>query len=190
MVSLSNKIRAILEAIRDDILPLTEKMVAEGNHVFGGAVLRADTLETVVAGSNARVENPIYHGEIDAIRRFFALEAHPSPDDCIFVATHEPCPMCASAIAWAGFSEIWVLFGYEDVERDFGMPVDLAMYRDIFGAEGARAENSFFRKYLLPEEAAKCPDSEGLLNEIESLNRRYRSLKVKDFRYPGMSRSG
>jgi hypothetical protein len=36
------KIENILDAIRDDLLPLTKKGVEEGNHVFGGLILDAE----------------------------------------------------------------------------------------------------------------------------------------------------
>lgn len=181
-----NKIRLILKAIREELLPLTEEMVSRGNHLFGGLVLDKNSCRVITAGSNDRVENPIYHGEIDTIRRFFADKNHPSPSDCIFVASHDPCPMCISAISWAGFREIWVLFGYEDVKEKYGMPVDLTMYKEIFGAKGATSENIFFRKYYLKEEAEKQEDPRELLQEISEIEAMYDKLTIQDFSYPGM----
>mgnify|MGYP003616163067 FL=1 len=181
-----SKVEKILRAIKNDLLPVTAAGVAAGNHVFGGLVLDAVTLETVIAGSNNRQENPIYHGEIDTIQKFFALEERPAPQDCIFVASHDPCSMCISAIAWAGFREIWVLFGYEDVAKDFDMPVDLMMYKEVFCADVAKAENAFFSKYSIKREAAKEINSEELADEITALARAYGEFKVSDFDYPGM----
>ena len=180
-----SKIEHILDAIKTDLLPLTQRGVTAGNHVFGGLVLRADTLETVTAGTNNRQDNPIYHGEIDTIQRFFAA-AHPAPEECIFVASHDPCSMCISAIAWSGFKEIWVLFGYDDVAKDFDMPVDLTMYKEVFGAEGARPDNIFFKKYSLSAEAKKEPNAAELARKIQELAADYAKLEVKDFDYPSM----
>lgn len=175
----------ILLAVKDSLLPLTLRMVEAGNHVFGGLVLRADDCSVVAAGSNDRVENPIYHGEIDTLRRFFALAERPAPRGCIFVASHAPCPMCAAAIAWAGFREVWMLYGYEAVRDGFDMPVDLAMYREIFGADGPRSENSFYTLRCLRDEAKKhgSPKITKLLAEIDAA---YSSMRVCDFEYPGM----
>lgn len=181
-----NKPELILKAIKEELVPLTEKGVAAGNHLFGGLVLRADDLSPVVAGSNDRVTNPIYHGEIDTIRRFFALKDRPAPSKCIFVASHDPCSMCASAIAWAGFPELWVLFSYEDVEKAFGMPVDLTMYRELFGTDGVRENNLFFKKYYLREEAAKTEKAAELSAEIKELEKSYAAMKIANFEYPGM----
>lgn len=184
-----SKIGKILDAIEYSLLPLTKKGIARGNHVFGAVVIDADTLETVAVGTNNRVMNPIYHGEIDTLQRFFALSGCPAPRKCIFVASHDPCPMCISAIAWAGFREIWVLYEYDDVQNNFDMPVDLAMYKEIFGAEGASKENKFYKKYSIEKEAAKEPDAWKLLERIERLKAAYMELEVSDFEYPGICRS-
>ena len=181
-----NKIEKILDAIDKDLLPLTRRGVLAGNHVFGGLVLDARTLDTVTAGTNNRCVNPIYHGEIDTIMRFFALKDRPKPEDCLFVASHEPCSMCASAIAWAGFREVWVLFGAETMTGDFDMPVDMKMYRDIFGVSGIKEANSFYRKYELRREAAQTPEAAALAGKISHLEEEYGRLEVKDFQYPGM----
>lgn len=185
MITLT-KIENILKAIKDDLLPLTKKGVEEGNHVFGGLVLDAGSLKTIVAGTNNRQVNPIFHGEIDTILRFFSMKGHPAPSECIFVASHDPCSMCISAIAWSGFKEIWVLFGYEDVAKDFEMPVDLMMYKEVFGVEGAKNINMFFRKYSIKRESENEPNAATLKEKIEELEKLYSSLEVKDFEYPGM----
>ena len=180
------KIENILTAIKDDLLPLTKKGVEEGNHVFGGMVLDAASLKTIVAGTNNRQGNPIFHGEIDTILRFFSMKDHPLPSECIFVASHDPCSMCISAIAWSGFKEIWVLFGYEDVAKDFEMPVDLMMYKEVFGVEGAKDKILFFRKYSIKRESENEPNAGILRGKIEELANIYSSLEVKAFDYPGM----
>lgn len=180
------KIEKILKAIKDDLLPLTKKEVEKGNHVFGGLVLDTKSLKTIVAGSNNRQGNPIFHGEIDTILRFFSMKEHPDPSECIFVASHDPCSMCISAISWSGFKEIWVLYGYEDVAKDFEMPVDLMMYKEIFGVDGAKDNNLFFKKYSIKRESEKEPNSSLLKEKIDEITNSYSSLEVKDFNYPNM----
>lgn len=180
----SEKIEKILLAMRDSLLPLTRSMVERGNHVFGGIVLRAADCSVVAAGSNNRVENPIFHGEIETLRNFFALAERPDARECIFVASHAPCPMCASAIAWGGFREVWMLYGYESVRDGFSMPVDLAMYREIFGAEGPRAENAFFTLRSLRDEAAKFPERRALAELLAEADAAYAAMSVRNFDYP------
>jgi tRNA(Arg) A34 adenosine deaminase TadA len=183
---LTDKIEAILRSIEFDLLPLTRKGVKQGNHVFGGLVLDANTYETIVAGTNNRQGNPIFHGEIDTILRFFSIKDHPDPTKCIFVASHDPCPMCISAIAWSGFKEIWVLFGYEEVARDYEMPVDLMIYKEVFGVKGAKENNIFFKKYSIKQEAKKAENSKDLEKKIAEIEQLYCSLVVNTFSYPGM----
>ena len=119
----AEKIEKILRAIRGALLPLTERMVEAGNHVFGGLVLCAEDCSVVAAGSNDRVENPIYHGEIDTLRRFFALAERPAPQACIFVASHPPCPMCPSATAWPGLPPGRLLYGHQAATDGLHLPL-------------------------------------------------------------------
>jgi len=178
------KIEKILDVIRDEILPLTEYSVTQGNHVFGGAILRPDTLTSVMVGSNNRVESPLFHGEIDTLNRFFKLPVRPRPDELVFLATHEPCPMCAAAIAWAGFKELWVLFGNKEIIEDFDMPVDMEMYLELFGTHRIRPDNGFFKKYSLTEAIAGL-DTDRFDETLGEIRKRYAALNVADFEYPG-----
>ena len=130
------------------------------------------------------MENPLFHGEVDTLNRFFRLKERPNPKDLIFLATHDPCPMCAASIAWAGFKELWVLFDYEEVKTAFDMPVDLIMYKELFGVNGLRPDNSFFRKYNIKETLASCSQYKKLEPLLHEIINRYSSLKIRDFDYP------
>ena len=185
-MNIADKLEKMLGIVLDEILPLTEYEVSRGNHVFGGAIIDVRTLKSVVVGSNNRVENPLFHGEIDTLNRFFSLKVRPESTDLLFLATHDPCPMCAASIAWAGFCELWVLFDYEDVKSDFDMPVDLLMYRELFGASGVRPTNSFFKKHNIKEAIASCDAHERLEPLLNKIIKRYAALEVRDFDYPGM----
>ena len=180
----AEKIEKILDVIRDEILPLSESEVTRGNHVFGGAILRLDTMTSVMVGSNNRVENPLFHGEIDTLIRFFKLPVRPRPNELVFLATHEPCPMCAAAIAWAGFKELWVLFGAREMAEDFNMPVDMEMYKELFGANGVRPDNIFFKKYSILE-AIEELGTDRFNEAIDEIRTRYVAMEVADFEYPG-----
>ena len=89
---------------------MTTHQVALGNKVFGAAVLQQGSLETVVAETNRETLNPIYHGEIFCIEQWAKLRQKPPPSDSVFVATHEPCCLCISAIVWAGFTQCFFLY--------------------------------------------------------------------------------
>ncbi len=74
---------------------------------FGAVIVRRATGEIVAEGFNRSSESPTFHGEIDAINRCAA--AHPSIDwtELDLYTTAEPCPMCQSAIEWAGIATVY-----------------------------------------------------------------------------------
>ncbi|MFT5182689.1 MAG: tRNA(Arg) A34 adenosine deaminase TadA [Alphaproteobacteria bacterium] len=93
-------VERILGVIEGGIVPLTRAGVAIGDKVFGAAILRKDDLSLVVAASNHETENPLWHGEVHTLTKFYEMPAdqRPATRDCIFVATHEPCSLCLSSI--------------------------------------------------------------------------------------------
>ncbi len=74
---------------------------------FGTVIVRPATGDCIAVGVNRSGENPILHGEIDAMNRCAA--AHPGIDwaELALYTTTEPCPMCQSAIVWAGISVVY-----------------------------------------------------------------------------------
>ncbi|MEQ6902803.1 nucleoside deaminase [Nocardioides sp. YIM 152588] len=124
----------ILDVIEQDVVPLTRSGVARGNKLFGAAILRRSDLSLVVAETNNEIENPLWHGEIHAIKRFHELSRadRPAPADCVFIATHEPCSLCLSGLAWAGFTECWYLFSHQDSADAFAIPHDIAILRGVY----------------------------------------------------------
>jgi tRNA(Arg) A34 adenosine deaminase TadA len=145
----------MLTVLREDVLPMTQAGVREGNKVFGAAVLLKESLELVVAGTNEETRNPLLHGEISCLNRYWSLppERRSPPGDCLFLSSHEPCSMCLSAVAWSGFDNFYYLFSYEDTRDKFEIPHDLAMLDEIFRcADGTYAEaNAYWKSYYLPD---------------------------------------
>ncbi|HEY0033172.1 MAG TPA: nucleoside deaminase, partial [Devosia sp.] len=66
-------ISRLLDVIEHDIAPVTMRGVANGNKLFGAAILRKSDLSVVVAETNNETENPLWHGEMHALKRFFEL---------------------------------------------------------------------------------------------------------------------
>lgn len=81
----------------------------EGNKGFGAVIVKDGK---IIAAQHDREESendPTSHAEINAIKEA-ARKLGKNLAGCILISTHEPCPMCATAIIWSGISEIG--FGY------------------------------------------------------------------------------
>ena len=146
-------IARLLDVMEHDIVPKTAAGVAAGNKLFGAAILRKSDLSLVIAETNNEMENPLWHGEVHALKRFYEMPADSRPDtrDCIFLATHEPCSLCLSAITWTGFDNFWYFFSYEDSRDAFAIPHDLRILKEVFTLDDGRynAENAFWTSHSL-----------------------------------------
>ena len=163
----------LLDVIENDIVPLTANGVRTGSRVFGAAVLLKKDLSLVLAETNHAAFSPLWHGEIYTIKLFFELQGHPAPGDCIFLASHQPCCMCTSALAWSGFKEIYYLFGYEQTSAEFNMPHDIAMNRELFGCDAPSAKNAYFEWRSLFDMVPGLPDSAAARARIDKLTAVY-----------------
>jgi tRNA(Arg) A34 adenosine deaminase TadA len=122
----------LMDVIETDIAPKTRIGVERGNKLFGAAILRKSDLSLVVAETNNEIENPLWHGEMHAIKRFYEMPDHPDPKDCLFIATHEPCSLCLSGITWSGFDNFYFLFSHQDSADSFAIPYDIQILKAVY----------------------------------------------------------
>lgn len=133
----------MLEArnIRDDerfmamAVALSGDSVASGGGPFGAVIVRDGRV--VSCGMNrVRVDDdPTAHAEVVAIREACKALGVWDLSGCVIYSSCEPCPMCLSAIYWAGISRIFfantkddaAVAGFSDafIYAEIGRPPEL-----------------------------------------------------------------
>ena len=172
----------ILNIFSKEVLPLTEKGVAKGSKVFGAAIIKKEDLSLVVAGTNNEIENPLWHGEMHAIKKFYELDVNTRPNEkeCIFLSSHEPCSMCLSAITFSGFDNFYFLFPYNDTNDEFNIPHDLNILKEVFKInDGEYNKENFYWKSqninLLIENLPTLK-KENILKQLDEIKKKYQNL--------------
>ena len=166
----------MIDVVEQDVVPLTLRGVKMGAKAFGAALLLKKDLSLVLATTNTQYASPLWHGELNAIREFYELQRRPEPGDCLMLATHQPCCMCASALAWGGISECWYLFGYEQTEEDFNVPFDIQMIRDLFNTDKPNQDNSYYKMRSMAELIPQLSDPAGAKVRYEAVRAKYGEL--------------
>ncbi len=175
----------ILDVVEHVVVPMTRQGVARGNKLFGAAILRKSDLSLVVAETNNEIENPLWHGEVHAIKRFYEMPAQdrPAPADCIFIATHEPCSLCLSAVTWCGFDNFYYLFSHEDSRDAFNIPHDLKILKEVFRLEpgGYNARNAYWTGHSIRKLAATldAPAQEKIAARLRDIAATYDALSAQ-----------
>jgi tRNA(Arg) A34 adenosine deaminase TadA len=178
----------LFNVIEQDIFPKTRVGVAQGNKIFGAAILKKSDLSVIIAETNNEVENPLWHGEMHAIKKLYEIKDQPDlpdPKDCIFLATHEPCSLCLSAITWGGYDNFYYLFSHEDSRDSFHIPHDIKILSEVFGNTDDKRPlynriNAFWRSYNMIEmidNLENCSDDRtSLLARVNGLTKLYAEL--------------
>lgn len=100
-----------------EAISLSCESVRQGGGPFGAVIVKDGKI--VARGSNSvtLLNDPTAHAEMTAIRaacsamKVFRLEG------CELYTSCEPCPMCLSAIYWAGIRKIYFANTREDAKR-------------------------------------------------------------------------
>ncbi len=88
-------------------IDLSVENVANGGGPFGAVVVRDG--EVIATGVNRVTDlcDPTAHAEVSAIRAACAREKNFKLAGCTVYTSCEPCPMCLSALYWAGVERIF-----------------------------------------------------------------------------------
>ena len=175
-------LETILNIFLNEVLPLTEKGVARGSKIFGAAIIKKDDLSLVVAETNNEIENPLWHGEMHALKKFYELDPNTRPNEkeCIFLSSHEPCSMCLSAITFSGFDNFYFVFPYNDTNDEFNIPHDLNILKEVFKINDGEynKENYYWKSQNINLLIEKLPTSkkEKILNQLSEIKKKYQEL--------------
>lgn len=94
---------------------IASENIDRGGGPFGAVIVNAEG-ELIATGANTVTldNDPTAHAEVNAIRRACGLTHNFKLDGCVVYSSCEPCPMCLSALYWAGVSRIY----YANTQND------------------------------------------------------------------------
>lgn len=124
--------RFMAEAVR-----LAEENVERGGGPFGAVIVRDGRIVATGVNSVTMSNDPTAHAEINAIRNACQEGQTFSLKGCVMYSSCEPCPMCLSAIYWAGISRLY--YGNTQVDADAIDFSDRFIYRELEKPVTARA---------------------------------------------------
>ncbi len=99
----------VLEQYMRIAIKEAEASLREGNNGFGAVIVKDGNIISSSHDKEDTENDPTSHAEINTIREA-SKQLGKKLSGCILVSTHEPCPMCASAIVWSGITD--VAYGY------------------------------------------------------------------------------
>ncbi len=108
---------------------LASKNIDAGGGPFGAVIVK-DGEVLAAAGNSVTLDNdPTAHAEVNAIRRACAATQRFNLEGCVIYSSCEPCPMCLSALYWAGVSRIY--YGCTAADADSINFSDDFIYKEI-----------------------------------------------------------
>lgn len=132
-IEITNKDLAFLKQASDASLASVER----GGGPFGAVVVRGDEVITVASNSVTIDNDPTAHAEVNAIRSACKKLGTFKLDGCYIYSSCEPCPMCLSALYWAGVDRIYYGNTKEDADAiDFS---DKFIYEEFEKAKEDRS---------------------------------------------------
>ena len=132
-IEITDKDLAFLKQASDASLASVER----GGGPFGAVVVRGDEVITVASNSVTIDNDPTAHAEVNAIRSACKKLGTFKLDGCYIYSSCEPCPMCLSAIYWAGVDRIYYGNTKEDADAiDFS---DKFIYEEFEKAKEDRS---------------------------------------------------
>jgi Cytosine/adenosine deaminases len=106
----------------------------EGNHGFGAVIVRDGEILARARDREESDSDPTSHAELNAIR-MTAQKYGRDFEGCTLIATHEPCPMCATAIIWSRIKTLVYGYSISQAQAQGRRRIDLTC-RELFERAG------------------------------------------------------
>lgn len=106
----------------------------EGNCGFGAVIIKGTEVVAKAHDTEKTRQDPTAHAELTAIRMAAGLLGR-DLSGCTMISTHEPCPMCATAILWSGIRALAYGYSIKEAIRQGRRRIDLPC-REIFERAG------------------------------------------------------
>lgn len=103
--------------------------IDKGGGPFGAVIVRDGEIVSTGVNTVTLTNDPTAHAEVNAIRAACASEKTFSLKGCVVYSSCEPCPMCLSALYWAGVSRIY--YGNTQGDADKINFSDQFIYREL-----------------------------------------------------------
>lgn len=126
------------EQFIDIAISEAKKSLQSGNSGFGAVVVQDDVLLSKAHDTDKTSKDPTAHAEITAIQQA-AVKVDGNFKNCMLISTHEPCPMCATAIVWSGIKKIAFGYSIQDALSQGRKRIDLSC-DEVFQRAGASIE--------------------------------------------------
>ena len=107
----------------------------EGNNGFGAVIIKDEQIISSAHDMEDTESDPTSHAEINAIKEA-SRKSGKNLAGCILISTHEPCPMCATAVIWSGISEIAYGYSIKDAIKQGRKRIELTCC-ELFERAGA-----------------------------------------------------
>ncbi len=110
----------------------------EGNNGFGAVIVKDGRIVSSTHDLEETENDPTSHAEMNAIKEA-CRKLGKSLSGCLLVSTHEPCPMCAAAIAWSDITEIAYGYSIREAIAEGRKRIEL-FCKEIFSKAGVHIE--------------------------------------------------
>jgi tRNA(Arg) A34 adenosine deaminase TadA len=101
---------------------------------FGAVIVQPETGDVLATGTNNARENPTLHGEIVCIDDYVHRHGNRDWESKVLYTTAEPCPMCMTALVFAGIGGVVFATSAFEGQRRAGMDPIRISAKDVVDA--------------------------------------------------------